>query len=101
MHTTGRREFLTRSGKTALIVLAAPSLLAACGESGPDCSRASAEVTAARAAAHYMEHTTSGTRNCLACTFFTEGAPHACGTCAMNMGSVNPMGVCDRFAARA
>ena len=101
MRTIGRRDFLTRGGKTALVVLAAPSLLAACGESGPDCNQATPEQQSARLAAHYLDHTTSGARNCANCTFFTEGAPHACGTCAMNMGLVNPMGVCDRFAARA
>lgn len=98
---TGRREFLRRGGRTALVVLAAPSLLTACGESGPDCSHATPEQSTAREAAHYVDHTTSGTRNCTNCTFYTDGPPHACGTCAMNMGSVNPMGVCDRFAARA
>ncbi len=97
----GRREFLRHSGKTALVVLAAPGLLAACGGAeGPDCSHASADEQAARSAAHYVDHTTSGTRNCANCTFFTAAAPNACGRCALNLGAVSPLGVCDRFAAR-
>jgi hypothetical protein len=83
------------------VVLAAPGLLVACGSSGPDCSHASDAESAARAEAHYLEHTTSGTRNCAGCTFFTAGGPNACGTCAMSLGAVSPQGVCDRFVARA
>jgi hypothetical protein len=85
----------------ALVVLAAPSLLVACGSSGPDCGEPSAEEQTARAAANYLEHTTSAARNCAACTFFTAGGPDACGTCSMNLGHVSPQAVCDRFAARA
>jgi hypothetical protein len=98
--STGRRDFLREGGKAALLVLAAPTLLA-CGSSGPDCARTSSAEAAARAAAHYVDHTTSGTRNCTHCTFFTAGGPNACGSCAMNLGAVSPNGVCDRFAARA
>ena len=98
---TQRREFLRRSGETALVALAAPSLLVACGSSGPDCSQASPTELSARAAAHYLDYTTSGARNCALCTFFTAGAANACGTCAMQLGAVSPLGVCDRFATRA
>ncbi len=99
---TGRRDFLRQSGKTALVVLAAPTMLVACGSSGPECSHASAAEAAERAAAHYVDHTTSGARNCTNCSFFTSGGgPNACGTCTMNLGAVSPMGVCDRFAVRA
>lgn len=99
--TTGRRTFLMRTGQTALVVLAAPGVLAACGGSELDCSHASADEQSQREAAHYVDHTTSGTRNCANCTFFTAGGQNACGTCSMNLGAVSPFGVCDRFAARA
>ena len=97
----GRRDFLRRGGRIALVVCAAPSLLVACGSAGPACTEASVDERAARAAAHYLDHTTSGARNCTNCTFFTSGGPDACGTCSMSLGQVSPDGVCDRFAARA
>jgi hypothetical protein len=92
---------LRHTGKALLVVLAAPGALAACGSGGPDCAQASGEQATARAAAHYLDHTTSGARNCASCTFFTAAASDACGTCAMGLGAVSPLGVCDRFAARA
>ncbi|MBL0220262.1 MAG: hypothetical protein IPQ07_41130 [Myxococcales bacterium] len=98
---SGRRDFLRRGGQTMLVVLAAPGVLAACGSDGPDCAQASAAEQAERAAAHYVAHTTSGTRNCTNCTFFTDHGAATCGACSMNLGAVSPLGVCDRFAARA
>lgn len=100
-HEEGRRAFVRRGALTVLAVVVAPSALTACG-GGVDCTvGVTPDQLAARTAAHYLENGHNASRNCAICTFFTAGAPGACGPCTLNMGSVNPEGVCDRFAERA
>ena len=100
-HELGRRSFVRRGTLTFLAVVLAPSALTGCG-GGPDCSAGTTpDQLAARAAAHYLENGHDEGRNCRLCAFFTAGAENQCGTCALNMGAVNPAGVCDRFSERA
>jgi hypothetical protein len=98
----GRRAFVRRGALTFLAVAVAPAALSACGGGAVDCTvGVSPDQLAARTAAHYLDNAHNAARNCAICTFFTAGAPGACGPCSLNMGSVNPAGVCDRFAERA
>ena len=97
----GRRAFVRRGALTFLAVLVAPSALTACG-GAVDCSvGATPDQLAARTAAHYLDNAHSASRNCAICSFFTPAGEGACGPCSLNMGAVNPLGVCDRFAERA
>ncbi len=97
----GRRGFVRRGALTFLAVVAAPSALVACG-GGIDCTvGVTPDQLAARTSAHYVDDAHNQARSCSICTFFTAGAPGACGPCSLNMGSVNPAGSCDRFAERA
>ena len=100
--TIGRRDLLRR----ALVVLAAAPvmmpILASCGGGELSCADGSLGPAqlATRGALHYAEHGTDAARHCSGCQLFT-GSPTACGTCTVVPGSINPVGSCDAFAARA
>jgi hypothetical protein len=98
----GRRAFVKRGAMTFLAVVAAPSALTGCGGGGADCTHtATADEEAARTAAHYVDNAHNPRRECDICNFFTSAGEGQCGPCSLNMGRVNPLGVCDRFAERA
>lgn len=97
----GRRAFVRRGALTFLAVAIAPTALTACGGAADCTSGVTPDQLAARSAAHYLDNAHSTSRNCGICTFFTATAEGQCGPCSLNMGLVNPAGVCDRFAERA
>jgi hypothetical protein len=102
-HEEGRRAFVRRGALTFLAVVVAPSALTACGGGAVDCTvGVTPDQLAARTSAHYLENAHSASRNCAICTFFTPAPVEGqCGPCSLNMGAVNPLGICDRFAERA
>jgi len=108
-HTvTSRREFLGRS-MVGLAVISVGGLAAACGGSEPeapalDCSEPANLTDAQRTTrtnAAYVDQTTDASKACVLCNFYTSGAAGQCGSCTLGMGSVNPAGTCNSFAARA
>jgi hypothetical protein len=93
-----RRTFLR--GSTTVLALT----VIGCGSSAPNCEAPpglTAAQTTQRTALHYRERAGDRTRNCVTCNFFTAAGENACGNCTLGLGSVNPNGVCDGFAARA
>lgn len=93
-----RRTFL--SGSSTVLALT----VIGCGSSGPNCENPPGLTEAQRTqrtTLHYRERSGDRARNCAGCNFFTAAGENACGECTLNMGLVNPDGVCDSFVARA
>ncbi|MCA9562736.1 MAG: high-potential iron-sulfur protein [Myxococcales bacterium] len=105
-----RRAFFSRAAKLGAAAIAVSALpLAACNKGGGEEGAASCDdglspaSRQARTAIGYVNDSTDPAKTCSSCALFqapAEGA--ACGACTLpNIGSVNPAGTCNSWAAAA
>src|SRR5579863_2641478 len=98
-----RRSVLKQSAGLAALAMVGS---AACGKEKKvlSCMDTSALAPAdlqTRTTLAYVDRSMDPTKICQACKQFIPAAPHACGSCKIIKGPINPIGNCKSFAAKA